>query len=91
MDDIETSRVKDFWSAYGLFDHSIIQGAFENYHQTGSDMSLYPLVKSLNELIFSTSPGASPEFLKGLGEPLKPEEIQDFMRLWNNIIAWGKL
>lgn len=91
MDDIQTSKVKDFWSAYGLFDLSVIQGAFENYHMTGSDMSLHPLIKSLNELRLSTSPGASPEFLKSLGEPLKPEEIQDFMRLWNNIIAWGKL
>ena len=91
MDSIQTSKIKEFWSAYGLFDQSLIQSVFENYNHNGNDMSLNPMIKAFNELRLSTSPGASPEFLKSLGEPLKPEEVTDLIRLWNNIISWGKL
>ena len=91
MDSIQTSKIKEFWSAYGLFDQSLIQGVFENYNHNGNDMSLNPIIKAFNELRLSTSPGASPEFLKSLGEPLKPEEVTDLIRLWNSIISWGKL
>ena len=54
-------------------------------------MSLFPLIQSLNEVRLLTSPGASPEFIQSLGKPWEYEEVQELMRVWNNIIAWGKL
>ena len=91
METMKTSRVKEFYSVFGLMDTHRIQAAFENYHATGSDMSLFPLIQSLNEVRLLTSPGASPEFIQSLGKPWEYEEIQELMRVWNNIIAWGKL
>lgn len=91
MDTMKSSKVKEFYSVFGLMDTHRIQAAFENYHQTGSDMSLFPLIQSLNEVRLLTSPGASPEYIKSLGEPWKYEEVQELMRVWNNLIAWGKL
>jgi len=91
METMKTSRVKEFYSVFGLMDTHRIQAAFENYHATGSDMSLFPLIQSLNEVRLLTSPGASPEFIQSLGKPWEYEEVQELMRVWNNIIAWGKL
>ena len=91
MDTMKSSKVKEFYSVFGLMDTHRIQAAFDNYHATGSDMSLFPLIQSFNEVRLLTSPGASPEYIQSLGEPWKYEEIQELMRVWNNLIAWGKL
>lgn len=91
MSELKSSKIKQIWSVYGLFDKGLIQGAFENYHRNGSDTSLQPVINALNELYFNTHEGVTPEFLEGLGSPLKLEDVQDLMRVWNNVISFGKL
>jgi len=86
---LKTSKIKNFFAGYGLFDRSIIQNSMERYAKTQSDASFDGIIRTFDEIRLLTSPGATPEYRASLGQPFTAEEIKDFQFLMETLTSLG--
>jgi hypothetical protein len=90
LENIQTDRMKRFWSSYGLLDQSLINSGLKGYNSRAIQASgLQDIVSNLDYLRLLTSPGATPEFLDSLGKPFTTQELEDFYYIFDQIGSLG--
>lgn len=79
VDTLKSDRLKNFWSAYGAMDQSLLQSGFDSLERTRSDRSFSSLLNIFNST-----------FRANIGdEPLTGEEKDEFFYMIERITSLG--
>tara|TARA_R100000479_G_scaffold103527_1_gene51678 strand:- start:288 stop:1112 length:825 start_codon:yes stop_codon:yes gene_type:complete len=79
VDALQSDRMKNFWSAYGLMDQSLLQSGFDSIERTRSDRSFDALFNLYNNT-----------FRADIGQdPISPEEKDEFFYMLDRITSLG--
>lgn len=79
VDTLKSDRMKNFWSAYGLMDQSLLQSGFDSIESTRSDRSFDALFNLYNST-----------FRADIGQdPISPEEKDEFFYMLDRITSLG--
>ncbi len=79
VDTLKSDRLKNFWSAYGAMDQSLLQSGFDSLERTRSDRSFSSLLNIFNST-----------FRANIGdEPLTKEEKSEFFYMIERITSLG--
>ena len=79
VDTLKSDRMKNFWSAYGLMDQSLLQSGFDSIERTRSDRSFDGLFNLYNST-----------FRADIGQdPITPEEKDEFFYMLDRITSLG--
>ena len=79
VDTLKSDRLKNFWSAYGAMDQSLLQSGFDSLERTRSDRSFGSLLNIFNST-----------FRANIGdEPLSREEKDEFFYMIERITSLG--
>ena len=79
VDTLKSDRLKNFWSAYGAMDQSLLQSGFDSLERTRSDRSFSSLLNIFNST-----------FRANIGDdPLSGEEKDEFFYMIDRITSLG--
>lgn len=79
VDTLRSDRMKNFWSAYGLMDQSLLQSGFDSIERTRSDRSFDGLFNLYNST-----------FRADIGQdPITPQEKDEFFYMLERITSLG--